>query len=67
MPEKMASSKYRVRLIFASKHGTMMVKQKGIGGYSPRQSVQVSQGKLLSSNASEKGAPLHYKNTGVVV
>ena len=66
MPEKMASPKYRVRLICASKHVTLGMKQKGIGGYSPSQSALASYGKLLAPNASENKSPLlHYKNTGV--
>ena len=48
MPEKMVPPKYRVRLISASKHVTLEVKQKGIRGKSPRQSVLVSYGKLLA-------------------
>ena len=64
--EKMAPPKYRVRLICASKHVTRGVTQKGIGGYSPLQSLLASYGKVLAPNASENGAPLvHYKNTGV--
>ena len=50
----------------ASKHVTLRVKQKGIGGYNPRRSVLTCYGKLLAPNASESGAPLlHYINTGV--
>ena len=55
MLEKMAPSKYRIRLICASKHVTVGVKQKRIGGYSPRQSVLASYGKLLAPNAPENG------------
>ena len=66
MPEKMAPPKYQVRLICASKHVSLGVKQKGIGGYSLRPSVLASYEKLLAPNASENGAPLlQYKNAGV--
>ena len=59
---KMAPPKYRVRLICASKHAILGVKQEGIKGFIPRQSVLASYGKLLAPNASENGAPLlHYK------
>ena len=58
MSEKMVHPKYRVRLICTSKHVTLEEMRKGIGGYSPRQSVLASYGKLLAPNASENGAPL---------
>ena len=48
MREKMAPPKYRARLICVSKYATLGVKQKGIGGYSPRQSVCLLQ-KISSS------------------
>ena len=64
MPEKMVPLKYQVRLICASTHVSLGV--KGIGGYSPYQSVLASYKKLLASNTSENGAPLlRYKNTVV--
>ena len=68
MPEKMAPPKYQVRPICTSKHVALGVKQKGMGGYSPHQSMLASYRKLLTPNASENGAPLlHYKNTGVAL
>ena len=45
---KMVPTKYRVGLIYASKRVTLGVKQKGIGGYSLRQSVLASYGKSLA-------------------
>ena len=66
MPEKMAPPKYQVRLICASTHVSLGVEKKGIGGYSPCQSVLASYKNLIASNTSENGAPLfHYKNTVV--
>ena len=51
MPEKMAPPRYRVRLVRASKHVTLGVKQKGKWGYSPLQRVLASYGKLLAPSA----------------
>ena len=66
LPERVAPPKNRARLICASRHDTLGVKQEGIGGFSPRQSVLASYGELLAPNASENGAPqVLYKNTGV--